>query len=301
MQIKVKNIIKTYNKNLPTQFNALNDVSSEFNQEEFTAIIGDTGSGKTTFIEHLNSLLIPEFGSIEYVFNKIDEKTQEKQSVNFIVKKKRFGKIKNIKDIRTRVGVVFQFAEYQLFESTIEKEIIFAPVSMGQKKEKAIANAEKYLNLVGLDNSFLNKSPLELSGGQKRRVAIASILSMESDILVLDEPTAGLDPEGVKDMMNIFINLHKSGKSIIFVTHDLDNVLKYSKRTIVFSKGKIIKDGNTADILEDEAFLQQNHMQAPKVIQFNNKLKARGIDLGRVISIETLTAKINDYLSKGKK
>lgn len=300
MQIKVKNISKVYDRGLPTQFNALENVSATIEQGEFIAIIGQTGSGKTTFIEHLNSLIIPEKGEIEYFYKNFNKKTKTVEDTTTIVRKNFFNRVKKAKELRKRVGIVFQFAEYQLFESTIEKDIIFGPVSMGVKKEEAKIKARQCLEMVGLDLSFLEQSPLELSGGQKRRVALAGILAMDPDFLVLDEPTAGLDPNGVKETMKIFERLHKEGKTIIVVTHDLDNVLQWTQRIILFSSGKIIRIGKTYDILEDVEFLHNNNMQPPKIMALNNKLKALGVDLGRVGSIDEMVTKIKDYLATKK-
>ncbi|UVD81449.1 energy-coupling factor transporter ATPase [Mycoplasma iguanae] len=296
MQINTKNIVKVYDKGLKTEFNAIDDVTAEIKQGEFIAIIGQTGSGKTTFIEHLNSLLVPDKGQVEYFYRDLDKKTKEEINVYKIVKKKFFQKIKKIKEIRRRVGIVFQFAEYQLFESTVEKDIMFGPLSMGVSKEEAQERAKKYIELVGLSEDFLKKNPLNLSGGQKRRVAIAGILSMEPDILIFDEPTAGLDPFGIHQTLETFDKIHKLGKTIIMVTHDLDNVLEWTKRVIVFKKGKIIKDGPTYDVLEDVDFLAKNNMKPPKILAFRDTLKQKGIDLGKVKSISEMANKITGYL-----
>lgn len=186
MQIRAKNIVKIFNKKLPTELKALNNVSVEIKENEFIAIIGQTGSGKTTFIEHMNVLLTPDEGEVEFVYKAKDPKTQEVEVIkNIIQKPKSFQKkLKFIKEIRRRVGVVFQFAEYQLFEQTIEKDIIFGAVSMGTPKAEAKERAKEIIKLVGLDESYLPKSPFNLSGGQKRRVAIAGILAMGKNNLI---------------------------------------------------------------------------------------------------------------------
>ncbi|UWD33947.1 ATP-binding cassette domain-containing protein [Mesomycoplasma molare] len=296
MQIKINNIVKVYDRDLPTKFNALDGVSTEINPGEFISIIGQTGSGKTTFIEHMNGLIFPDLGEIEFLYiNKDKQNNEIKERV--VLKKPSFFKGlkgKKIKQIRKRVGVVFQFAEYQLFEQTIEKDIIFGAISMGVPKEKALENAKKIIKLVGLDESYLQKSPFDLSGGQKRRVAIAGILAMEPDIIFFDEPTAGLDPVGINETLAIFDNLYKSGKTIVIVTHDLDNALAWTKRTIVFKKGKIIKDGDTFDILSDNEFLLKNDMQPTKLLTLVKKIEYKGIKLGKVRKIEDLAEKINN-------
>lgn len=301
MQIRAKNIVKIFNKKLPTELKALNNVSVEIKENEFIAIIGQTGSGKTTFIEHMNVLLTPDEGEVEFVYKAKDPKTQEVEVIkNIIQKPKSFQKkLKFIKEIRRRVGVVFQFAEYQLFEQTIEKDIIFGAVSMGTPKAEAKERAKEIIKLVGLDESYLPKSPFNLSGGQKRRVAIAGILAMEPDIIFFDEPTAGLDPAGTDDMLLILNNLYESGKTIILATHDLDNVLKWTKRTIVFKNGEIVKDGDTFSILSDKQFLKDNQMMPTNLLYFVEKLRKRGLDIQDVSSLEELAEAINLKL-KGK-
>ncbi|WP_215743553.1 ATP-binding cassette domain-containing protein [Mesomycoplasma hyorhinis] len=301
MQIRAKNIVKIFNKKLPIELKALNNVSVEIKENEFIAIIGQTGSGKTTFIEHMNVLLTPDEGEVEFVYKAKDPKTQEVEVIkNIIQKPKSFQKkLKFIKEIRRRVGVVFQFAEYQLFEQTIEKDIIFGAVSMGTPKAEAKERAKEIIKLVGLDESYLPKSPFNLSGGQKRRVAIAGILAMEPDIIFFDEPTAGLDPAGTDDMLLILNNLYESGKTIILATHDLDNVLKWTKRTIVFKNGEIVKDGDTFSILSDNQFLKDNQMMPTNLLYFVEKLRKRGLDIQDVSSLEELAEAINLKL-KGK-
>ncbi|CAC13560.1 ABC TRANSPORTER ATP-BINDING PROTEIN [Mycoplasmopsis pulmonis] len=296
MQIIVKNISYIYNRKTALALKALDDSSCIINQGEHVAIIGSTGSGKTTFIEHLNALLIPETGTINWIFENEHKKTKEKYLEDVVLKRTYFKKVKKAKDIRRRIGVVFQFAEYQIFEETIEKDIMFGPRSYGVSKEEAKQRAAKYLEMVGLPLEFLEKNPFGLSGGQKRRVALAGILAIEPDFLVLDEPTAGLDPQGVKDILDIFDNINKNGKTVIMVTHDLDNVLERTKRTLVFDKGKLIRDAGTYEILKDEKFLVENKLKSPKLITFVNKLEQRGIFLKPVTSIDKLAIELNIYL-----
>ncbi|MBN3535040.1 ATP-binding cassette domain-containing protein [Mycoplasma procyoni] len=295
MQIKVKNINKIYDKDLPSELKALDGVSTQIGQGEFIAIIGQTGSGKTTFIEHMNGLINPDQGEIEFFYLKPNKEKIEIETTLVLKKKKWYQrKIKGLKDIRKRVGVVFQFAEYQLFEQTILKDIIFGAVSMGVPKAEAIENAEKIIELVGLDRSYLEKSPFELSGGQKRRVAIAGILAMNPDIIFFDEPTAGLDPVGIEETLSIFDKLHKNGKTIVISTHDLDNVLQWTQRTIIFKKGQIIRDGDTYEILSDNQFLIENKMQPTKLLSFVEKLEQKGFKVGKVTNIDQLAQKINE-------
>ncbi|WP_412031389.1 ATP-binding cassette domain-containing protein [Metamycoplasma buccale] len=340
MQIKVNKITKEYDKKLPTYIKVLDQVSLEISEGEAISIIGPTGGGKTTLIEHLNALLIPDSGAVNFKFVPISKRiklvkpklvknasdTEKKQYQNEIsewtkkkeeLKKIKFServeiietdievsktirRIKNIKSLRKQVGVVFQFAEYQLFESTIEKDIIFGPISMGMKKEKAKELAKNYIKLVGLPEDYLQRSPFDLSGGQKRRVALAGILAMEPKFLVLDEPTAGLDPQGVEEMLHLFYELYKQGKTIVLVTHDLDNALRWTKRTIFVKQGKIIYDGDTYNILSNDKFLEENDLIPTKLLSFTNKLRSNWKNIGKVTSLEELANSINNIL-KGKK
>ena len=297
MKIKLIDVTHTFQSNINETIDAVSKVNLEINQNEFIGIIGPTGSGKTTLIEHFNGLLIPTKGSVEFDY-MVHENEKDKNSKLIPKKKvikKSWRKIKKVNEIRRRVGIVFQFAEYQLFEETIEKDIIFGPMNIGIPKEEAKKIAFNMIYKVGLDATFLQRSPFELSGGQKRRVAIAGILSMMPDILVFDEPTAGLDPEGCIEMLELFEKLSKEGKTIIIVTHDLDHVLEHCKRTIFIKDGKVIKDGNTLDILSDEKFLKENKMAIPKLISLTNQInKKYKINLPYTRSIDEFTNLIND-------
>lgn len=303
MKIKLMNISHTFESNINEKFDAISNINFDINEHEFIGIIGPTGSGKTTLIEHLNGLLIPSKGKIqfEYFIEEVDKKTNKlfrKEKIKVI--KKSWRKIKNINEIRKLVGIVFQFAEYQLFEETIEKDIIFGPINMGIPREKAKEIAKEMIVKVGLDESFLQRSPFELSGGQKRRVAIAGILSMMPDILVFDEPTAGLDPDGCKEMLKLFDLLNKEGKTIVIVTHNLDDVLEHASRTIFIKEGKIIKDGNTLDILSNEKFLLENKMSVPKLISLTNKLNQKyQISIPYTKTIDEFVELINKIKERG--
>lgn len=297
MQIKVNKVSHMFDKGGVTEHLAVDNASTTISQGEFICIIGPTGSGKTTFIEHLNALLKPTKGNIEYISQDIAKKF--KKNIKRIKKGKDVSdiamtlypgnkKLKEIKIIRKHVGVVFQFAEYQLFEETIEKDIIFGPISMGVPKEEAQKLALKYIKLVGLNEEFLKRSPFSLSGGQKRRVALAGIMAMEPDILVFDEPTAGLDPQGEIEIYKIFHKLHDEGKTIIIVTHNLDHALEHSERTIVFNEGKIVKDDKTIKILYDKEFLEKNELEVPKIVDLVEILNNKGKKIGNPKNIEEL-------------
>ena len=278
MKIKLINVSHSFDLNINKKIEAVSNASFQIDQNEFIGIIGPTGSGKTTLIEHLNCLLIPEKGSIEFEYlvqtkNKKTNQIEEKLKTRVI--KKSWRKIKKINEIRKLVGIVFQFAEYQLFEETIEKDIIFGPMNMGISKEEAKKIAKEVIVKVGLDESFLERNPFELSGGQKRRVAIAGIIAMKPSILVFDEPTAGLDPQGAKEMLDLFETLSKDGTTIIIVSHNLDDILEYTKRTIFIKNGKIVKNDETLKILSNEDFLRENEMSVPKLISLTNKINQK--------------------------
>ena len=302
MQIKTRGITHIFDKGGVTEHTAVKNASVIIDQGEFITIIGPTGSGKTTFIEHLNVLLRPNEGEIEFISQELSNKLKKNKkkirkgkSVSDIAMTITPGKkkLKEIKLLRKQVGIVFQFAEYQLFEETILKDIIFGPVSMGIEKSKAIELANKYIKLVGLDETYLERSPFALSGGQKRRVALAGILAMEPEILVFDEPTAGLDPQGEIDMYKIFHKLHKEGKTIIIVTHNLDHVLEHSERTLVFNEAALVRDDKSIDIMYDKKFLELNKLEVPKIVDLVHTLNKKGKNkIGTPRNIDELVKKI---------
>lgn len=302
MKIVLKNIIQTFQSNIGSNFDAISNVSFEIKQGEFIGIIGPTGAGKTTLIEHLNALLIPTKGEIEYQYEwEIkNKKTGQvvKKHKNKIVKKS-WKRIKNVNEIRKNVGIVFQFAEYQLFEETIEKDIIFGPMNIGIPKDEAKKIAKEIISVVGLDESYLQKSPFELSGGQKRRVALAGILAMKPNVLVFDEPTAGLDPAGAQDMMDLFKKINQSGVTVIIVTHNLDDVLEYTNRTIFLEKGKVVLDDSTLNVLSNIDLLYKKQMQPPKLISITHEInKKYNMSIPYVKTIEELASKINNIKSE---
>ncbi|WP_322949910.1 energy-coupling factor transporter ATPase [Mycoplasmopsis cynos] len=287
MQVKIKNLSHIFNKNSPWEFVALKGIDWSIVDGEYIGVIGATGSGKTTLIEHLNGLLKPTSGSVEWEIVKDNV-------VNNWVYGENGTKFK-MKDIRKRIGIVFQFAEYQLFKNTIKEDIAFGPIAFGVSKDEAYKRAKQCLLDVGLGEEYLERSPFELSGGQKRRVAIAGILAMNPDFMVFDEPTAGLDPVGVKEILDILTELHKKGKTIINVTHDLDHVLERAQKVVLLEKGKISKYGEVYEILNDVKLLKDNHLQPPQLLDFVNELREKGINVPRVTNIYELADFINNY------
>lgn len=284
MPIRYEGLTHIYQEGTPFSYLALDDVSLEIKEGAFTAIIGETGSGKTTLVQHLNALLLPSKGKLQVLDRLITADQKPKQ----------------LKSLRKQVGLVFQFPEYQLFEETILKDVCFGPKNFGATEEEARDMAVKMLKLVGLDESYLDQSPFELSGGQKRRVAIAGILAMDSQVLVLDEPTAGLDPQGAKEMMDLFVELNKTyHKTVLIVTHDMEHVLHSCDEVVVVAKGKIKKQCDVTTFFEDVELLKQLRIDPPAVIKMREALRERGFSLGKdVLSIEALAKAIQSEVQK---
>ena len=282
MSITLKEVEHIYSENTPFAYHALKGVNLKITDQSFTAIIGQTGSGKSTLIQHINALLLPTSGSInidEYLITATDKPSK-------------------LKPLRKKAGLVFQFPEYQLFEETIEKDIIFGPMNFGVSEEEAKKIAHNVLKTVGLDESYLNKSPFDLSGGQKRRVAIAGILAMNPDILILDEPTAGLDPQGTNEMMSLFKRINESGKTIILVTHDMNHVLQYCDEVVVMNHGKVEKHDTVTNVFKDSEYLNSLGIDLPIITNFIIKLNNQGFNLDSSINnIEQLIAAIGGELN----
>ena len=278
MGIALENVSFTYQEGTPLASTALSDVSLTIEDGSYTALIGHTGSGKSTILQLLNGLLVPSQGSVR-VFDTLITSTS---------------KNKDIRQIRKQVGLVFQFAENQIFEDTVLKDVAFGPQNFGVSEEDAEQIAREKLALVGIDESFFNRSPFELSGGQMRRVAIAGILAMEPAVLVLDEPTAGLDPLGRKELMNLFRKLHQSGMTIVLVTHLMDDVAEYANQVYVMEKGRLVKSGKPSDIFQDVVFMEEVQLGVPKITAFCKRLADRGVSFKRLpIKIEEFKESLN--------
>ena len=278
MGIALENVSFTYQEGTPLASAALSDVSLTIEDGSYTALIGHTGSGKSTILQLLNGLLVPSQGSVR-VFDTFITSTS---------------KNKDIRQIRKQVGLVFQFAENQIFEETVLKDVAFGPQNFGVSEEDAEQIAREKLTLVGIDESLFNRSPFELSGGQMRRVAIAGILAMEPAILVLDEPTAGLDPLGRKELMNLFKKLHQSGMTIVLVTHLMDDVAEYANQVYVMEKGRLVKGGKPSDVFQDVVFMEEVQLGVPKITAFCKRLADRGVSFKRLpIKIEEFKESLN--------
>ncbi|MBR2974167.1 MAG: energy-coupling factor transporter ATPase [Clostridia bacterium] len=263
MSIVAKELTFVYNPNTPFAKKAVDSVSLTINDGEFVAIVGHTGSGKTTFLQHLNALIRVQSGQL-YV-NDIDVSAKKV----------------DLKRLRGLVGMVFQYPEYQLFADTVEQDVAFGPKNLGVDKDEVEARVKNALTLVGMDyESCKNKSPFDLSGGEKRRVALAGVLAMRPKVLVLDEPTAGLDPEGKREILSLVKKLNvEQGITVIMVSHDMNEVYENVNRIIVFKDGKVLYDLPPQQLFEKEDEIEQMNLEVPFMAQFTNQLKRRGITL----------------------
>ena len=262
MGIKVEHISYTYNKKASNSTLALDDVSFVINDNDFVAIVGETGSGKSTLAQTLNGLIFPDKGEVR---------------VNDYVISYKNRKSRSLKDLRKHVGLVFQFPEYQLFEETVEKDVAFGVKNFGLKGEAALSKAHEALKLVGLNESYYKRQPFDLSGGERRKVAIAGILAIEPDILIFDEPTAGFDPASAKELMKLICDLHKTGKTIIVITHDMDLVNSYAQKAFLLEKGKLQFEGTPNELFKHVK--DYDCLEIPMVIRLAWLLKEKGIDV----------------------
>ncbi len=261
MAIKFKKVDFKYQGNDNKAYLALSNITLNIKAEgEFITLIGETGSGKTTLVQHMNALLTPLSGDVEIFGVKINREN---------VKKKRV----KLNPIRQQVGLVFQFPEYQLFEETILKDIIFGPKNFGVDEKTAIERAKNVIKVVGLDESYLSRSPFNLSGGEKKRVSIAGILAMEPDILILDEPTSGLDPLGRNALLDVFYNIHtKLNKTIIIITHDMNTVYEYAKRVLVMRDSYLVYDGDPIELFTKKNIENWN-LDVPDLLHLINQIE----------------------------
>lgn len=278
MSIEFKNVFYTYSPKTPFYQEALEDINLVIKPGSFTCLVGHTGCGKSTLIQHLNGLLVPTKGEVfvdEYINSIKNHKMRKK-----------------IHDLRRKVGLVFQFSENQLFEETVIEDIAFGPQNFGVKKEESLRIAAECLQKVGLDESFAKKSPFDLSGGEKRRVAIAGVLALKPDILVLDEPTAGLDPKGTKELLSLVKELNKQGTTIILVTHDIDLVYSYATDVIVMNEGKIVKHCSPSELFKED--VSKYSLEIPMIQKVVNLCEENGLklDLDKIKDQETLVNEI---------
>ena len=285
MDIRFNEVNFAYQANTPFETRALFDVNFNIPSGKYTAIIGHTGSGKSTILQHLNALLKPTTGTVTLGDRVVDSETSNK----------------DLKPLRQKVGIVFQFPESQLFEETVEKDIAFGPKNFGASEEEANQLAKETLKIVGLPEEVLHKSPFDLSGGQMRRVAIAGVLAMQPEVLVLDEPTAGLDPKGRFEMMEMFAQLQREkGITIVLVTHQMNDVSDYADYVIVCEKCTVVKTGTPEEVFADAAWLQEKQLGLPSTVQFVEKLKAKGFQTdARPMNLDALADLLVSHSKNG--
>ncbi|WP_033542775.1 energy-coupling factor ABC transporter ATP-binding protein [Planococcus sp. CAU13] len=287
MEILLEGLGYSYAKDTPFEKRALTDVNLHIPSGSYTAIIGHTGSGKSTVLQHLNALLKPTEGTVLIGDRKIEAGV----------------KAKDLRGVRRQVGIVFQFPEQQLFDETVLKDIMFGPLNFGVPEEEAERRARELVVQLGLPAGVLEKSPFDLSGGQMRRVAIAGVLAMEPEVLVLDEPTAGLDPRGRREIMDLFHELHMTKNlTTILVTHSMEDAARYADRVAIMHKGHCVATGEPAAIFSNEEQLGDFSLQPPRSVKLQQDFEERtGLLLGSVsLTEEALAKNIAAALSEGR-
>lgn len=281
MSIKVEHLTHIYDKGMPSESVALDDVSFTAEDGQFIGIIGHTGSGKSTLLQHLNGLLKPDEGTV--TVGNVDI-TQP--GISMV-------------EIRKRIGLVFQYPEYQLFEETVAKDVAFGPKNLGLSETEIEERVKKAIELVGLDyETVKDRSPFELSGGQKRRVAIAGVVAMRPEVLILDEPTAGLDPKAHKDVLNMVEEVHRrTGNITIFVSHNMADIARLSDKILVIHNGKLVTKGSPKEVFSQKETLRSVGLDLPPVTEFTEGLRERGINLSAtILDIDEAAAQIAEYL-----
>lgn len=279
--IEIKNLTHIYSEGLPFEKRAIDDINLKIEENEFIGLIGHTGSGKSTFIQHLNGLLKPSSGEIILDGMKVSKSSS------------------NLTELRKKIGLVFQYPEYQLFEETIERDIAFGPGNLDLSEEEVLNRVKSSMDSVGLDyETYKDKSPFELSGGLKRRVAIAGVLAMEPKVLILDEPTAGLDPRGRDEILSEIKNIHEKRKiTVILVSHSMEDVAKIAERIIVMDKGKVFLDSNPREIFRNEDKLLSVGLGIPQITSLMRALKKKGLDINEdSITVEEAKDSLIKYL-----
>lgn len=279
MQIIFDKVNYVYSGGTAFARHAIKDVSFTINKGEFIGLIGHTGSGKSTLIQHMNGLIKATSGHIYYNGEDI------------------YSKDYSLRKLRSKVGLVFQYPEHQLFETTVFKDVIYGPMNLGLEKLECELRSYEALKMVGIGDDLLDASPFELSGGQKRRVAIAGVLAMKPEVLILDEPTAGLDPRGRDDILDQIAKLHReSGMTIILVTHSMEDIANYADRLFVMNKGELVMQHPAKEVFSHYQELEQMHLAAPQVTYVMNALKKQGF---HVSADATTIAEARDEILKG--
>ncbi|NLU43190.1 MAG: energy-coupling factor transporter ATPase [Firmicutes bacterium] len=284
MSIVIEQLSYIYGLGTPFAAKALEDCSLEVQEGEFLGLVGHTGSGKSTLVQHMNGLLKPHSGRV-------------------VVDGQDLSKLKALRDVRRKVGLVFQYPEHQLFEETVERDVGFGPRSLGLTDDDVRERVRRALEMVGLDyHAVASRSPFELSGGQRRRVAIAGVLAMEPKYVVLDEPTASLDPRGRRDMLDHIERLHREeGVAVVLVSHDMNEVARLADRVIVMDRGRIVMDGTPADVFDDVDRLTAMGLDVPETVRLMHRLRQSGFDVpGGVLSVDECASLIRSLLAPGE-
>ena len=283
MSIRVEHLTHIYDKGMPTQSVALDDISFTAEDGQFVGVIGHTGSGKSTLLQHLNGLLKPDSGRVSV--GDVDITAPGTSMV----------------EIRKRIGLVFQYPEYQLFEETVAKDVAFGPKNLGLSQEQIQERVREAIELVGLDyETIKDRSPFELSGGQKRRVAIAGVVAMRPEVLILDEPTAGLDPKAHKDVLAMVEEVHRrTGNITIFVSHNMADIARLSDKIVVIDSGRLVTVGTPKEVFSRKDELRAVGLDLPPVTEFTESLREKGIDLSAtILDVEQAAEEIAAYLKK---
>lgn len=267
MSLIINHVSHIYSENTAMAVPALKDINLQIKDGEFIGLIGHTGSGKSTLIQHLNGLLKPTSGEIYYNGKDINDEEYDR------------------KGLRGKVGLVFQYPEHQLFETDVFKDVCFGPKNLGLSKKETELRAYEALKQVGIEDEYFYQSPFDLSGGQKRRVAIAGVLAMKPEVLILDEPTAGLDPKGRDEILDLIAKLHReNGITVILVSHSMEDVAKYAKRLIVMNRGEVMFDNTPMEVFEHYSDLEKVGLAAPQVIYIMNRLREKGLNVNAQVS-----------------
>ncbi len=281
MSIQVKNLKHIYEKGMPNESVALEDISFEVDDGEFLGIIGHTGSGKSTLLQHLNGLLKPDEGKI--IIGGVDITADDVSMV----------------EIRKRIGLVFQYPEYQLFEETVAKDVAFGPKNLSLSQEEIDSRVKEAVTMVGLDyDQIKDRSPFELSGGQKRRVAIAGVIAMGPEVLILDEPTAGLDPKAHKDILSMIEEVHRlTGNITILVSHNMADVARLSDKILVIDSGHLVVCGTPKEVFSQTEELEKVGLDLPPITRLTEELRKRGMKIEpTILSIDEAVGQIAEYL-----
>ena len=286
MDVSFERVGFRYAVNTPFETEALHDVDVTMPSQSYTAIVGHTGSGKSTLLLHLNGLLKPTTGTVKIGDRVLTAGTKGKQ----------------LRTIRSEVGIVFQFPEHQLFEETVERDIMFGPMNFGVPEEEARRRAHELVDLLGLPEGTLEKSPFDLSGGQMRRVAIAGVLAFEPKVLVLDEPTAGLDPKGRKEMMELFYRLHQEKQlTTVLVTHSMEDAARYADQLVIMHEGTAVAQGPPEQLFADETLIESYRLDVPQSVHFQRQFEMKwDVSLPICLTEEQLAEEIARVLKRGE-